>query len=332
MNENIKHDIAVYAAYVEDNKELMECSSGGIATAISRQVIRSGGYVAGVAYSDDFYSAGYRIAHTEEELERFKGSKYIDVDKGSIYKDVKQLLEAGETVLFFGVPCIVAAMKAYLKEDYDRLITCQLICEGPTSMEVHRQYVEYLEKRFGSKITDFSVRRKKTAWIPKYLYAKFENGRVYEMNFRRTEYCYAFKVYAKESCYNCSFKGDNRRGDMTLGDFWGAKETDAFWNDKGISSVFVHTEKARELLLNTEGIKVFETDFERATADNPMLLKSRSRRPERDKFEKLLRKRGLIYAAKHSMRFKDRIAVTLKRMMPSSLEKLIKKLMGLLRR
>lgn len=124
MSEEKRHDIAVYAGYVEDNKELMECSSGGIATAISRKMIRDGAYVAGVAYSEDFYSVRYEIAHSEAELERFKGSKYIDAEKGSIYKDVKSLLDAGEKVLFFGIPCVVAALKAYLKEDYEKLITC----------------------------------------------------------------------------------------------------------------------------------------------------------------------------------------------------------------
>lgn len=327
MNEEkSRHDIAVYAGYVEDNKELMECSSGGIATAISRKIIREGGYVAGVAYSEDFYSVRYEIAHTEAELEKFKGSKYIDAEKGSIYKDVKALLDAGEKVLFFGIPCVVAALKAYLKEEYENLISCQLVCEGPTTMEVHRQYVEYLEKKFGSKLAEFTVRRKKDAWIPKYMYAKFENGKVFERNFRRTEYCYAFKVYAKTSCYNCQFKGDNRKGDMTLGDFWGATPKDVFWNEKGISSIFVHTEKAKKLLLETEGIKLFESDFERATAENPMLIKSRKMRPEREKFEKLFKKKGLIYAAKHSMKFKDRLSVWIKNHTPAFLEKLMKKI------
>ncbi|MDO4815595.1 MAG: Coenzyme F420 hydrogenase/dehydrogenase, beta subunit C-terminal domain [Bacillota bacterium] len=328
MNEAAKHDTAVYAGYVENSKELMECSSGGIATAISRHIIRNGGYVAGVAYSEDFYSVRYEIAHTEEELEKFKGSKYIDADKGTIYKDVKVLLDAGETVLFFGSPCIVAAMKAFLKDEYENLITCELVCEGPTTMEVHRQYIEHLEKKFDSKVVEFTVRRKKDAWVPKYMYAKFENGKVFLRNFRRTEYCYAFKVYAKPACYVCKFKGHNRKGDMTLGDFWGATPKDVFWNEKGVSSIFVHTEKAKKLLLETEGIRLFDSDFERATAENPMMIKSRKMRSERAKFEKLFKKHGLIYAARHSMKFKDRVSVWVKNHTPAFIEKLLKKLLG----
>ena len=326
MNEEKKHNIAVYAGYMEDNKELMECSSGGIATAISKNFIQNGGYVAGVAYSEDFYRARYEITNRIEDLERFKGSKYTEVYKGSIYKDAKALLDSGEKVLFFGVPCMVAAMKAFLKEDYENLITCDLICEGPTSAAVHEQYVKHLENRFGSKVTEFTVRRKKDAWVPKYLYAKFEDGQVFERNFRRTEYGYAFKVAGRESCYNCKFKGDNRKSDLTLGDFWGATEKDVFWNDKGVSLVFVHDEKAHKLLLNTDCIKLFKSDFDRAVGENPMAIKSRKLRPEKKKFDKLFKKHGLIYAAKHSMKFKDRVSTWLKNIMPAWLEKLLKKI------
>lgn len=323
----MSHDIAVYAGYVTDNKELMECSSGGIATALSRHVIKQGGYVVGVSYSEDFYSVRYEIVNDEAGLERLKGSKYVDAEKGNIYSATKELLEAGNTVLFFGVPCVVAALKLFLKEDYENLITCELICEGPTTAEVHRNYIEYLEKKFHSKVTEFTVRRKKTAWIPKYLYAKFENGKVFEKNFRRTEYNYAFKVYGKKSCYDCKFKGDNRTGDLTLGDFWGATEQDAFWNAKGVSAIFAHTEKGQQLLLDTEGIALFPSDFARAAKENPMLTKSRKLRPERAKFEELFEKKGLIAASKQSMAPKDRLIFEVKKAMPESVENIVKKIL-----
>ena len=54
-----------------------------------------------------------------EDLEQFKGSKYCAVKMGAIYADVKALLETGEQVLFIGLPCGVAGLRAYLKQDYD---------------------------------------------------------------------------------------------------------------------------------------------------------------------------------------------------------------------
>ena len=301
MNEEFKtHDIAVYAGYLDNDAEILTCSSGGIATALSRKMIRDGGYVAGAAYSEDFHSVRYEIADSLEQLERFKGSKYVDVDKGTVYQDVKKLLDEGKRVLFFGVPCMVAAMRAFLKKDDPNLITCEMVCEGPTTADVHTQYIEYLEKKFSSKVVDFSVRRKRDSWTPKYLYAKFENGEVYEKEFRRTEYGFAFKVKGKPACYQCKFKANGRTGDIMLGDFWGATQEDPFWNNNGVSVIFVHTEKGHDILKQTDGIVLFPSDFERAVAGNPMVIRPRNPRPEKEKFEKLFAEKGLMYAAKHS--------------------------------
>ena len=290
------HDIAAYAGYVEDTQELLSCSSGGIATALARQMIRRGGYVAGVTYSPDFKEAIYAITNREEELEQFKGSKYCAVKMGTVYADVKALLDAGEQVLFIGLPCGVAGLRAYLKQDYDGLVAAELICHGPTSAQVHRRYVEHLEAQFGSSLTDFSVKRKKGAWTPGYLYAAFENGAVYEEPFYHTEYGYAFATMAGKACYSCKFRGNNRTGDLMLGDFWGATEQDKFWNKKGVSPILVHTEKGKQLLLETEGVRLFETTFQKIVAGNLNIIKPRTDRPNRAKFEQLLESHDMHYA------------------------------------
>lgn len=308
-----RHDIAAYAGYVEDDRELLSCSSGGMATALARQMIRRGGYVAGVTYSPDFKEAVYAIVHREEELEQFKGSKYCAVTMGTVYADVKALLDDGKSVLFIGLPCGVAGLRAYLKQDYDGLVTAELICHGPTSAKVHRQYVELLESRFGSSLTDFSVKRKKGAWTPAYLYASFANGAVYERPFYHTEYGYAFSTMARKACYSCQFRGNNRTGDLMLGDFWGVAEQDDCWNEKGVSCILVHTEKGKQLLLETDGVRLFPTTFQKVVAGNPNVIHPRRERPNREKFERLLESRGLRYAVQHSKSLPSRIKGILKR-------------------
>lgn len=307
------HDIAAYAGYVEDSQELLSCSSGGVATALARQMLRRGGYVAGVTYTPDFKEAVYAITNRPEELERFKGSKYCAVNMDTVYADVKALLDAGEQVLFIGLPCGVAGLRAYLKRDYDGLVAAELICHGPTPAKVHRQYVEHLEKTFGSPLAEFSVKRKKGAWTPGYLYAAFENGATYEKPFYHTEYGYAFATMAGKACYSCRFRGNNRTGDLMLGDFWGATEQDVFWNKEGVSSVLVHTEKGHELLLETEDLRLFDTTFQKIVAGNPNIIRPRDSRPNRAKFEQLLESHDLFYAVKHSKSFLSRIKAMLKK-------------------
>ena len=86
MNEEKKHNIAVYAGYVEDNKELMECSSGGIATAISKNFIQNGGYVAGVAYNSATLAEATKFASQTQTGTITKGKASWAPDS-SVYPD-----------------------------------------------------------------------------------------------------------------------------------------------------------------------------------------------------------------------------------------------------
>ncbi len=303
----LSHDAAVYGGYIDNDNKLMQSTSGGIATALAEQMIEAGGYVAGVAYSEDFHKAEYIITNSKHDLEKLKGSKYIETDKKDVYNRVKALLEQGEKVLFIGLPCTVAAIYSFLGKREENLLTCELICHGPTSAKVHEEYVSYLEEKYNSKIAEFSVRHKKHEWLPTYLYAKFVNGQEFEKPFYSTEYGFAFSVLGRESCYNCRFRGDRRCGDIMVGDFWGATENDEFWNKKGVSVIFAETEKGNKAVKALKGVKLFQTTFEKAVASNPMVIKSKAKNPQREKFSKLFEEKGLIYAAKHSVSLSNRI-------------------------
>ena len=314
------HCLAAYAAYLVDDAELLSCASGGIGTALSEKFIRDGGYVAGVRYSDDFHSIKYQITNDVNDLKKFKGSKYAEVDKGTVYKDVKELLNRGERVLFFGLPCTVKAMHLFLKKDYDNLVTVELICHGPTSILVHKQYLEYLESRFNSKIVDFTVRRKEGKWTPPFLYAKFENGKVFKKEFYSTEYGIAFGSMVKPACYNCQTRGNNRTGDIMIGDYWGARPEDEFWNEKGISAVLVHTEKGEALLKSLPNVKMFDTSFESIVQGNLNIINPSRRSGNSKKFEEAFKAHGLFYAVKHGRTFKQKVKVMLSGLIPESLK------------
>ena len=140
-------DTAVYGSYLIDDEALLQSASGGVAAALAEQTIKEGGYVAGVVWSDDFRRAHYALFHSLDDLPKLRGSKYIEAECGSIYSDVKRLIDDGQSVLFIGLPCTVAAVKQFVGSDDGGLLTCELICHGPTSAKVHEEYVERLEKR-----------------------------------------------------------------------------------------------------------------------------------------------------------------------------------------
>ena len=297
FDEYSSHDLAVYAAYLTDDASLIRSASGGIAAALAEHMLDQGGWVAGVAYSSDFYSAEYVLINDKQDLPRLRGSKYIECDKQHIYTRVQQLLDTGERVLFFGLPCTVAALYRRLGTRPDTLVTCELVCHGPTDPRVHREYLRWLEACHGSKIVDFSVRHKKGAWTPAYLYARFADGQVFEQPFNNTEYGYAFYTLGRRSCYRCRFKGNNRQADLMIGDFWGAGEKDPFWNPLGVSCVFSETGRGDAFLGQTPGIRLFPTTFEAAVRDNPMVIRSKEPSPDRERFAELLKEEGLFRAA-----------------------------------
>ena len=316
MSEINSHTLAAFAGYLRDDRALLSCTSGGVATALASAVIRAGGHVAGVVYEEDFYSAHYEIVSDQAGLERLKGSKYVQPHMGSVYADVKALLEDDQMVLFIGLPCAVAAVKHFLGREYEKLITLELACHGPTTEAVHRQYVQHLEKTFGSKITDFSVRKKKNTWTPAYLYARFEDGREFWEEFYRTQYGYGFSMLLPNSCYHCKFRGDNRVADLLIGDFWGASQADPFWNAKGVSAILVHTQKGLDFLQSVPELALFETTAQRITQKNKSILQTPAAHPQKDRFAQLLNEKGLLYAVKHTKPASQRVRDFLKGLMP----------------
>ncbi len=319
-------DVFGYGGYIADDTKLMQSASGGVATAIAEHTIKIGGYVAGVAYSPDFYNAQYIIANDISTINKFKGSKYIDCDKKNIYNEVKKLIENDEIVVFFGLPCVVASLYSFLGYRPEKLITCELICSGTTYTKVHYDYVRYLEKKHKSKVVEFSVRYKTDESPRMHLYARFDNGKVFKKPFYQTEYGYAFSVLSKQSCYNCKFKGNNRQGDIMIGDFWGASESDEFWNKKGMSAILAETEKGRIFIESLKNIKIFPATIERIVENNPMVIEARKVSSKREDFERLLDRKGLFYAFNHTISFKERLQVKGKKIFPSFVTKVFFKL------
>lgn len=321
MQENNLQYVAVYGGYINDDLKLMNSASGGIATALTEHIIETGGYVAGVAYSQDFYSATYLITNNKNDVEKLKGSKYIDCEKNNVYAEIKKLTDSGKTVLFFGLPCVVAGLYGFLGNRPEKLITCELICNGPTYTKVHYDYVRYLEKKHKSKVVEFSVRYKTENSNRTHLYAKFKNGKVFLKPFYQTEYGYAFSVLGKTSCYDCKFKKNNTQGDIMIGDFWGATENDPFWNEKGMSCVLAKTEKGNSFLQSISSVKLFKSNIERVFKNNPAIIEPRKIQKDKDKFARLLERKGLFYAVKHNMSYKQRIRKIFSAITPKNIKK-----------
>lgn len=316
MKEKYGFDIShlkAYSGYFKDISKLKQSTSGGAATALSEAIIKAGGIVFGVIYSENFKSCEYYCAENYDQLEKFKGSKYIESAKKiffdgeykSVYEVVAEKLNSGKTVLFIGLECVIAALYRHAElndVNIENLYTVSLICHGPTFSKVAEDYITALEKKYRSKVKDFSVRFKKYGVKPPYIHAVFENGRVFEIPFYESDYGYAFGNYTLPGCYKCNFKGENHKADVAIGDYWGLTSDMAEYNKYGASVLITRTEKGENMvsMLDMVEFNLSESNIEHAILTSTMYYKSMKKPSDWETFRENLYKKGLHYAVVQS--------------------------------
>lgn len=237
---------------MQDDVDLRKSASGGLATSICRAFIRRGGVVYGVAYSSDCLDVSFRRSTSLDELELFRGSKYVQAKKGNVYSLVESDLNSCIDVLFIGLPCEVSALYHAVGSKTEHLYTISLICHGPTSQKVHRDYCNSIVRANGSNLSFFSVRYKLTGWKPYYIHAELENGMSINELWNKSDYGVSFLYLKRPSCSKCKYKAEDDKygvqADLVIGDFHGVNIQNAnFYNRWGVSQGSVITEKGKFL-------------------------------------------------------------------------------------
>lgn len=132
--------LEVFAAKNPNEKIRRESSSGGVFTQLAEQTIEAGGVVFGVKWNEHF-EAVHAYTETKDGLATFRGSKYVQSRVGETFKQAEQFLKQGRQVLFSGTPCQIAALKLFLRKDYENLLAVDFICHGTPSPGVFRWYL-----------------------------------------------------------------------------------------------------------------------------------------------------------------------------------------------
>lgn len=319
VNPVIKKEILeTYAAWAKDDNVHYSSSSGGIASSIYEYTLSTGGLIVGVQM-DGVSMPHFECTSSTEKIEEFKKSKYLQVNHATIYKRVLNELKAGRTVTFVGLPCHCAAMKRMAEGYDDNLVLVDLICHGTPSFEV---FSDYLGARFsGKSITDIKFRDPKRGEV---LAVSEEGKEIYKRGYREDPFLWAFMygdLFA-DSCYNCSYAGDNRVGDLTIGDFWGLGKKIPF--DKKVSRVscvLVNTPKGKRLFENLSSLLEFEErSTEEAVEGNSQLQHAASIGVHRDQMIDYYRQGGagnglvMLYGGSTEKIYKQRVrSETIKR-------------------
>lgn len=240
-----KDKITVKSAQYKQNELLEKVTSGGVADALAKELIKQGYTCIGVTYSDDSHRAEHIVARTEEETDAFRGSKYIQSYSFEAFKSFVKNIRT-EKFAIFGLPCHIYAVHKFLslRNLRNNCILIDLFCHGCPSMLVWDKYEQAIKRKVDNKKFDeVQFRSKVKGWGTFYVVVVVVEGvKAFISSPKHDEFYSLFfsNHVLNDACSNCKLRSTMEYTDIRLGDFWGKR----FLNDrKGVSAVAITSER-----------------------------------------------------------------------------------------
>ena len=190
------------------------------------------------------------------------------------------------------------ALKSYLKKDYSRLLTADLICHGVPNADFFKGYIRHLEDKLKGKVIDFRFRDKTKEWGHRIMVTYEINGKsLHKAMFPVDSYYYNYFLrgdISRESCYECKYACGIRVGDFTIGDYWGVEKFHPEIERRGgVSVLLVNSQKGAMLTDElTKYLDLTESAFEQARMQNEQLNKPIAKSTKRERILKTWREGG----------------------------------------
>lgn len=242
---NLYSTSSVFAAIAKDKEILYTSSSGGVAPILSRYGVNAGYNICGVVYDPKTNRCYHTIAKNNDELESFKGSKYLQSETLPAFSEFKD----GEKYMVFGTPCQIYGLRQIIKQRgwEENFILIDLFCKGVPSKLLWDSYIKYIiSENKMEKPFSVNFRDKRVSWhkfsitITDILGNEYSNT-IYDDIFFQ---CFIKNVCFNDSCYPCIFRHHMSGADIRLGDFWGTK----YYNhDEGTSMVVIFNDVGRNI-------------------------------------------------------------------------------------
>lgn len=316
--------LSCYAVKHYSKQVQLKSSSGGAFSLLAEYVLKNNGVVFGAAF-DKHWNVVHKYIENIEQLDELRMSKYVQSIIGNSYKEAQAFLKANRMVLFVGTPCQIHGLKLFLKKEYTNLFTVDFVCHGVPSRKIWQKYLkesiickienQYLsstthlsESELKSYIQDIQFRNKQVSWETFSLTfqlnsTKFTKNNEENLHLSSTKMAtknisetlhknpflrgFIHDLYLRPSCYTCKNKGFSSGSDITLGDFWGIKETYPQLFDKdGVSCLTVNTLQGK-IFLSKANIDKVIVNYEDALRFNHSFINSVKYPPFRKYFFKL---------------------------------------------
>lgn len=201
-----------------DFAALKRSTSGGAASALASEFIKSGGIAYGAAFGKDMRVTHIRCA-TEDDCKRIKGSKYVQSDITDTYSHIKKDLQRHTPVLFLGTPCQCAAMRQAFAQNKN-FYCCDFICNGVGSPLIFEKHIQWLESQYRCKIGSYDFRPKTQKYLEPYEAFCDTAGKLYRLRapWKKWGSLYYSALVLRSSCFACRYCKEERLGDITFAD------------------------------------------------------------------------------------------------------------------
>lgn len=238
------------AAFVKDDEQRQLSTSGGLFYLIAKYIIENNGIVFGASIESNMQVV-HKGVESLDELNMLRGSKYVQSATNNCFKEVQNSLKNGRLVYYSGCGCQIAGLKAFLRKEYQNLITSDLICHGVPNQELFFKHIHFLERELKGKVIKYKFRDTETWYKNEFTEVETGNGIITQKVVNIfSPYLFAFErgIILRYSCYNCPYSVLPRQGDITLGDFWGIeKYCPDLDPNMGVSMISLNTDKGANI-------------------------------------------------------------------------------------
>lgn len=251
-----------YIAYNTDDDMRLRSASGGVFSSLAKSFIEQGGVVAGsnLSFENGEVTVKHIVVDNENDMILLLGSKYVESDCGSVYRQIEEQLNKGTAVLFCGTSCQVKAVYRYMEIRHiniNDLYTIDLICHGVPGIKLLRDYLDKAGFKLDNN-ADLKFRTKNNGVISCQFSEKTGSSSDMIIPASHSSY-YDLFLHSdsyRDQCYRCEYANDNKPGDITIGDYFEARQDypelfqkDGILSDSDyLNCLLVNSIKGQELL------------------------------------------------------------------------------------
>ena len=273
-------------AVTKNNDIWRRSASGGAFSEICRAWADDNTLIVGAAWD------GMKVHHIGvtgfESIGPLCKSKYVSSAIEDTFIEIKDALKKGRKAIFCGCPCQVAGLKAYLRKDYESLLTIDLICHGQGSPNVFEACMKNLSNQFDDKVMRYEFRAKRR-WYEEDYITQIKTSKS-EYYLKKDPYMQLFlsQNALRPSCgENCKYRDSRRLGDITIADLKGLASLfpDLKYTKKNWSTIVCNTQKGEDCvqkLAKTMEIRPITVDD--VVKYNPLFAKQTWFSKDRDSF------------------------------------------------